>query len=69
MVSMPGSSDTIPRELDTIDEIVNTGPDRTGTLAILGMIGLAGIDEQFLTRMRLYSEYLPKPGEIAFSDK
>ena len=66
---MPESCDTIPRQLDTIDEIVNKGPDRTGTLTILGMIGLLTVNEQFLTRMRLYSDYLPKPGEVTFSDE
>ena len=50
------------RQLDTIDEIVNKDPDRTGTLTILGMIGLLTVNEQFLTRMRSYSDYLPKPG-------
>lgn len=69
MVSMPESCDTIPRQLDTIDKIVNKGPDLTGMLTILGMIGLANVDEQFLTRMRLYSDYLPKPGEVTFSDE
>jgi acetyltransferase-like isoleucine patch superfamily enzyme len=64
---MPESCDTIPCQLETIDELVNKGPDYPGTLTILGMIGLPNVDEQFLNRMKLYSEYLPKSEEIPFS--
>jgi acetyltransferase-like isoleucine patch superfamily enzyme len=61
--------DTIPRQLDTIAEIVHKGLDHTVTLTILGMIGLPQVNEQFLTQMKLYSEYLPKSGEIGFSEE
>ncbi len=61
--------DSITRQLGTIDEIVNTGLDRTGTLTILGIIGLTGIKGQTLADMRLYSEYLPKSVEIPFSEE
>jgi acetyltransferase-like isoleucine patch superfamily enzyme len=61
--------DTIPRQIVTIDEMVSKGLDHTGTLAILGMIGLPYVNEQFLSHMKLYSEYLPKSEEIGFSEE
>jgi acetyltransferase-like isoleucine patch superfamily enzyme len=64
---MPESSDSFPRQLETIEALVNKGPDYPGTLTILGMIGLPTVDEQFLNRMKLYSEYLPRSEEIPFS--
>ena len=64
-------SPTIPSHVNSIVLMrlcirVSTGPV---TLTILGIIGLPTVDEQFLTDMKLTSEYLPKPGETAFSDE
>lgn len=61
--------DSITCQLGTIGEIVNTGLDRTGTLAILDIIGLTGIKEQTLADMKLYSEYLPKSAGTLFSEE
>lgn len=67
---MPESCcDSIAQKLGTIGEIVDKGLDRTGTLTLLGIIGLPPIQEQTLANMKLYSEYLPKSVETPFSEE
>jgi acetyltransferase-like isoleucine patch superfamily enzyme len=60
-------SDSFSRSLDTIATLLERGPDRTGMLAILEILGFSNIDEHFLDTMVLYSEYLPKSADTPFS--
>lgn len=56
-------------QLKTIDRIVSRGPDRNGTLAILGIIGIPGINRRVISRIKLYNEFLPKLVEVPFSEE
>jgi acetyltransferase-like isoleucine patch superfamily enzyme len=60
-------SDSFSRTLETIGALLENGPDRAGMMTVLGLLGLPGIDEQYLEDMVLYSEYLPKAAKKPFS--
>jgi len=62
-------SGSLSRSLAIISALLERGPDRTGMLAILEILGLCGIDERFLSDMALYSEYLPKSAETPFTEE
>lgn len=61
-------NDSLSRSLETIGALLDEGPDRAGTMTILGTLGISGIDGHFLEDMVIYSEYLPKSAETPFSD-
>lgn len=64
---MTQDEETIGGRLAAIGRIIDSGLDEDGTGAILEMIGLPAAGRWFLTGMKIYSEYLPKAEEMAFS--
>lgn len=59
----------IQERLLVIEQIVNAGVDTQGAARIMGLMGASDFPLELLAEIKLYSEYLPKAQELAFTQE